>query len=669
MFISCNCVERDEDLWEIEEDTENHPDWSCIECTGCGNQWLYHNVGVERTVIVADWERTGWRLFVFCPFDLEYDGHYLEPVGFELSLLAPNGDAIHPRLTGGYYLNDLPKEFFLESNFFANGPCDLIIENAHLRRATETSLAQVYDEDQLRTLFDRMNGQLRIFEFPNTLTGRARLESGIETSRRLPENQRMTNVERAAAKTRDPEAILDFTLRRRSVLLRRFDPLPKIEVEDGLERTSLALEISHVAEYMAGIGNQEVAELLSQQSAAILDAISHDTNVMNSIETIRGDYNHRLNPLRTENYDPHRVSQDLATQIEDAVSILSSRFGRMPEFNETELTGCINGEITELQVFDEELQLLNEYRAAKTVSWPNDPDSQPSNEELKAQWITEYGLLNEFVNIEQEPWYSSKDNLEQICDENHIYWPPKNKEWFRLFLIDRDVELEERQGEHLGLGVLKTMCRENNIPRQEYVQINQKAELVTLLVNHHVEVETVPGGHLSKAELLNLCRENDLSVSTTWTLDEIKNLIPYQLRLNLQTGNLKSGAKMNAIMSLYCCVFDNNQFLRRNENTGLFIGVDFIWSRLLLMSQYHGGASGVPRANLMWYVLTERFQGRASPGNPGELFSPRIQLGDDDSPAYITRQIARKNWRKAMKLLIRIFRDAGQFREAGDRNA
>ena len=144
---------------------------------------------------------------------------------------------------------------------------------------------------------------------------------------------------------------------------------------------------------MAGIEHQEVAELLSQRSAAILDAITHDTIVMNSIDAIRRDYNRRLNPLRTENYDPHRVPQELAIQIEDAVAILSSRFGRMPECSETELTGCINGEITELQVFDEELQLLNEYRAARHFL-AYDPDSNRPKE-LKAQWIR-YALLNEF---------------------------------------------------------------------------------------------------------------------------------------------------------------------------------------------------------------------------------------------------------------------------------
>lgn len=592
-------------------------------------------------------------------------GHYLEPQGFEIAWLAPNGNEIHDRLNGGYYLNDLPREFFLEAEFFANGPCDLIIENAHLRRATDTSLAQVYDENELRTLFDRMNDQFRIFEFPNTLTGRARLESGIETSRKLPEDQLMTLEERAAAKLRDPEAILDFTLRRRSVLLRRFDPLPKIEVEDGLERTRLALELAHAAEHMHGSGNQEVAELLSQQSAAVLEGLSHDSAVMNSIEEIRRDYNRRLNPLRTEKYDPLRVSRELAAQIEDALAILSARFGRMPEFNENELTGCANGEITELEVLDEELQLLDEYRAIKTVSWPDDPDHQPSNEELKAQWVAEYGLMNEFVDVEREPWHSGRENLREICDANNIEIPSKNKEWFRLFLIDRGVELEERQGEHLGLGELRNMCRDNNIPRQDYIQFNQKTDLVQLLLNHQVEVETVPGGHFSKAELQDICRENNLRANDTWTMGEIEDLIPYQLRLDHQTGNLRGGPKMNAIMSLYCCVFDNDRRLRWNENTGEFIGVDFVWSRLLLMSQYHGGASGIPRANLMWYSLTENFP---RGGGADELFSPRIQLGDSDSPAYIARQNARRNWRRAMKALIRIFRDAGLAREADDGN-
>ena len=83
------------------------------------------------------------------------------------------------------------------------------------------------------------------------------------------------------------------------------------------------------------------------------------------------------------------------------------------------------------------------------------------------------------------------------------------------------------------------------------------------------------------------------------------------------------------------------------------------------MSQYHGGASGIPRANLMWYSLTENFP---RGGGADELFSPRIQLGDSDSPAYIARQNARRNWRRAMKALIRIFRDAGLAREADDGN-
>ena len=121
MSISCNCVERDEDLWNIEEDTENHPDWSCIECTGCGNQWLYHNVGDRRAVIVADWERTGWRLFVFWPYDLDDGGHYLEPAGFEISLLAPNGDEIHPRLTGGITLMIYRRNFSLSLIFLQTG--------------------------------------------------------------------------------------------------------------------------------------------------------------------------------------------------------------------------------------------------------------------------------------------------------------------------------------------------------------------------------------------------------------------------------------------------------------------------------------------------------------------------------------------------------------------
>ena len=52
----------------------------------------------------------------------------------------------------------------------------------------------------------------------------------------------------------------------------------------------------------------------------------------------------------------------------------------------------------------------------------------------------------------------------------------------------------------------------------------------------------------------------------------------------VRTGRIKRTAKMNTVMSVYACVFDNEMRLRRNPSTDDFIGVDTIWSRLLQMS-------------------------------------------------------------------------------------
>ena len=763
--ISCNCEVRDEDNWETENNADEHPDWGNIRCSECKSKWQFHNIGIGRAVIVADWERTGWRLFVFDPNRTDYgglsdaelreeldsrdldtvvtvaqfqaasgsrkqvckqrlwenDGLYLSPEDYDINWVAPNEESIHDRLDGGYYLNDLPKEYLLENDFFAGGDCDLIIENAHLRLATETSLAQVYDADELRLLFGRMNGSLRIFEFPNTLTGRARFEAGIETSNKLPEGQKMTATERANAKMRDPEAILIFTLSRKSVLIRRFDPEPKIEVEDGLGQTKLAHTISRAAQHMNSIENHSVAEALGGEATRIFDELSDNSRQMISIEEIRRDYNRRLNPLRTVQYNPDRLTDELSSQISDALAILTERFGRMPEFSEEDLIGCANGDIAGLDIAPDEQVLLGAYRSLKTISWPDGHPERLSDERLKAQWAAEYQLLNEFVEVEREPFFHSKSDLETICEDNHIDIPIKDKEWFRQFLLENDILLEEIPGGRQSLAELRILCGENEISEQEYTDLatrenygglsdaelreeldsrdldtvvtvaqapagprrrvlkrrlladdNQieKRALAELLIQNNVDLETVPGDHLGKGQLQVICRENGLRDQSGYTVGEIVVLVPYSLRLGLQPGSLSGGTrskpkpKMNAVMSLYCCVFDNNRRLRRNENTGDFISVDFIWSRLLLMSQYHGGASGIPRANLMWYVLTERFEGRRD----GSLFTPRIQLGDDDSPAYIARQTARRNWRRAMKALIRIFRDAGLAREGAEGN-
>jgi hypothetical protein len=125
------------------------------------------------------------------------------------------------------------------------------------------------------------------------------------------------------------------------------------------------------------------------------------------------------------------------------------------------------------------------------------------------------------------------------------------------------------------------------------------------------------------------------------------NVLYYALGIN--AGNLRViPLRMNQIMSAYVCVFDGNQNLRTHN--GQFIGVDFIWSKLLLMSPFHG-RSGTARSNLMYWGL-RTYNNRHMPNQQYQYM--------DDQATHQERRVVWQRWRRGIKALIRHFRDAGQ---------
>jgi hypothetical protein len=254
---------------------------------GVGKSWTEHNVGANgRTVIAADWDPTGWNLFVYTE-DRDPEQVYLEVDGVDAEFNASVDCWGEDRAAFGYALNAVPREVFLTADFFANGPCDLVIENAHLKARHDTSLAQVYWANELLTLFGLCDSDnLRVFEFPAVLAKRARLEAMFG----------------ATEKERDPEAVVRFCLRRRDVILRSFNPYHQLITPEG-------------------------EELSAEQTA--------EAGLRRRMDDVRDNCNYRLNIMRQYQYqmpdeidDPNysRARED----IEDAFAILDARFGAAP---------------------------------------------------------------------------------------------------------------------------------------------------------------------------------------------------------------------------------------------------------------------------------------------------------------------------------------------------
>lgn len=114
-----------------------------------------------------------------------------------------------------------------------------------------------------------------------------------------------------------------------------------------------------------------------------------------------------------------------------------------------------------------------------------------------------------------------------------------------------------------------------------------------------------------------------------------------------KSGDFKT-PKWAQMMPLYVCVFDGTGRLRLN-NQKKFIGLDFIWSKLLLMSPFHG-RSGTARANLMFYGLR----------NYDRKNTNKKYKYNDTKKEHLNRRAVWRKWRKLIKEFLRALRDADQ---------
>ena len=285
--MTCDC--------EVAPNSAPHPRISylqCMTCPECEIRWDEHTIGRDgddpRTIIAADWEPTGWRLFVYTQ-DRTPDFHYLELEHIAPDYGASEGCWGEGGVRDGYYLDSVPRDIFLNRDTFVNGPCDLVIENAHLLARRETSLAQVYWPSELFQLYDICTELgIRIFEFPAPLAKRARLEALFG----------------AGDKARDPEAVVRFCLRRRDVILREFNPLNQLLTREGEPLSEHQQEEASRREYM---------------------------------NDVRNECNFRLNVMRQYQYQlPANLIEEnfisARADIEDALGILDNLFGTpLPE--------------------------------------------------------------------------------------------------------------------------------------------------------------------------------------------------------------------------------------------------------------------------------------------------------------------------------------------------
>ena len=259
----------------------------------------------ERTIIVADKEQKKWSLFVL-PAQNQTQEYLQHPVeGAQPTVGRPVqqlGD-IHPALERGYYLTKVPFEIFLTPEFCSAGPCDLIIENPHLRFKNELSngsqIFSLSELNELEAIAASPNTDLRIFEFPNALTRRARIEMGIEPYAGA------TEAEKNAAKKCDTEAICWFVLNRSNVRLKQFDSSRQIPTSTRHDNLIILSDKQR--------REVETREYLSQA---------------------RRNSSERLNIMRTLGYSEQTIREsqfnsDIWAQIDHALRILDQRYGNV----------------------------------------------------------------------------------------------------------------------------------------------------------------------------------------------------------------------------------------------------------------------------------------------------------------------------------------------------
>jgi hypothetical protein len=479
----------------------------------------------RRTVIVADKEGTTWSLFV-SPADLDA-GIYLEgteqnPTLYQRPLNNVDGNLqINEDLFGGYYLQNVPFNRLLTEEFFANGDCDLVIEVAHLRFKNEKSKAQIYWMHELEQLNNLQSERLRVFEFPGTLTDRARIECGLVPPRDA------TQAEIDDAKNCDTEAICWFVCNRPEIELRRFDPSRQLRTSSRREQIELTPE--------------QVRESI----------------IRRELTRIRENCNERLNIMRVHGYRQERIQEspynaDIWNQIDHSLRILDDAFGDLPEDNYPDVS----------VVFGIVRECLN-----------------PTANYLR-------GRINEL-----------NDTIPRITLGGTV--PEKRQ---------RLIDLGEEVPDNASGAWCNNRLRELKEANPRIVTSGSVEELRNRL---EARGEVIPEftGRIYRGNSPG--RHNNVNVS------------------------------LDAIMSVYVCVFDddgNRRRLNPDELEGpIGYGADFIWTRVLQMTNYHGRMAGVARSNLMYQVLGKKFELRGTTDIDPEGFAaasavvePRLPLAISD---------------------------------------
>ena len=246
------------------------------------------------------------------------------------------------------------------------------------------------------------------------------------------------------------------------------------------------------------------------------------------------------------------------------------------------------------------------------------------------------------------------------------------KRWFRIVLYPSAGDLEAEAGKKIGdlkvasVKDIRTLLKNTGMNQIDladhgfFVMKNTGAKHLPPDVKIRVPFiqQSVAGALEAKwsdagSELLELPKEEAWGL----VLSDLDKDVP------TSDGNkisrIGTGASMfpslTTVMALYVLVIeDDEQSLKlRCNGDDQFVGVDFIWSRMLTMSPFKGKVGGVARANLMMYGLNPHEN--SSPAHESKRYVPFTS--DDAESRFEQRQLQRREWRKACKLLIRIFRD------------
>ena len=268
--------------------------------------------------------------------------------------------------------------------------------------------------------------------------------------------------------------------------------------------------------------------------------------------------------------------------------------------------------------------------------------------------------------------------IELIEDGMKIYQPNQEqmdllKRWFRIVPYPSAGDLEAEAGKRIGdLNVasvkdIRTILRQNPEMKQIdladhgfFVMKNTGAKHLPPGVKIRVPFiqQRVPGALEEKwldagSELSELPKEEAWGL----VLSDLGKAIPPSdgnkiSRIGTGTSMFPS---LTTVMALYVLVIEDDgiSLKLRCNGDGKFVGVDFIWSRMLTMSPFKGKVGGVARANLMMYGLNPHEN--SSPAHESMRYVPFTS--DDAKAKFERRQLQRREWRKACKLLIRIFRD------------